>query len=155
MHTWRPQQQIKVKTLGLHWLQGCLLAFEVYDDAGNIKGVRPLGGSIEFGESWQDALIREFHEELQIKVSIVSAPFVMENIYIHEGVTGHEVLYIAEVAFPTGAFDGEEKITFAEDNGELCTARWFDLADLNTGGPELYPTGLKERVLHTRKSVLP
>jgi ADP-ribose pyrophosphatase YjhB (NUDIX family) len=45
----------------------------VRDDAGRIKGVRPLGGEIEFGESWQAALVRKFHEELGIGIFIVKA----------------------------------------------------------------------------------
>ncbi len=64
MTKWRPAQHGKVKALGLHWRDGKLLAAEVFDDQGRLKGVRPLGGGIEFGEHWQAALIREFKEEL-------------------------------------------------------------------------------------------
>jgi ADP-ribose pyrophosphatase YjhB (NUDIX family) len=32
-----------------------------------------IGGEIEFGESWQAALVRKFHEELGIGISIVKA----------------------------------------------------------------------------------
>lgn len=51
MNIWRPPSRIRVKALGLHWLNGRLLAAEVYDDAGRIKGVRSLGGGVEFGET--------------------------------------------------------------------------------------------------------
>lgn len=37
-----------------------LLAMEILNDAGDNNGVRPLGGTVEFGETWRDALIREF-----------------------------------------------------------------------------------------------
>ena len=144
MTTWRPHPHIRVVALGLHWRDGRLLAAEIRDDANRIKGVRPLGGEIEFGESWQAALIREFDEELGIDVSITSEPLVMENIFMHEGATGHEVMFIVEVAFPDGAFAGQDRIDFREDNGEEIIARWFDLAELDAeGGPCLYPTGLK------------
>jgi 8-oxo-dGTP pyrophosphatase MutT (NUDIX family) len=73
MSTWRPHPHIRVVAIGLHWRDGQLLAAEVRDDAGRIKGVRPLGGEIEFGESWQAALVRKFHEELGIGISIVKA----------------------------------------------------------------------------------
>lgn len=147
MNIWRPVQKIRVKSLGLHWRDRRLLAFEVLDDAGNVKGVRPLGGSVEFGESWQDALIREFSEELNVEVSILDRPLVMENIYVHEGTTGHEILFIAEVLFPSGAYEAVEEIKFAEDNGEICTARWFDLNELSRNGVELFPVGLKDRLI--------
>lgn len=60
MTVWRPSQQIRVKVIGLAWRKDQLLAAEVEDDSGRIKGVRPLGGAIEFGESREEALHREF-----------------------------------------------------------------------------------------------
>ncbi|MDF0519166.1 NUDIX hydrolase [Bradyrhizobium yuanmingense] len=155
MTTWRPHPRIRVVAIGLHWRGGRLLAAEVRDDAGRIKGARPLGGEIEFGESWRAALVREFNEELGIDVTIVGEPLVMENIFVHEGSTGHEVMFIAEVAFPDDAFAGQERIDFREDNGEQIVARWFDLAGLDVeGGPELYPTGLKGLLLGSKPSPL-
>ena len=70
MNVWRPAPAIRVKALGLHWRDGRLLAFEVHDDAGRVTGVRPLGGSIEFGETAEAALRREFREELGIDVVV-------------------------------------------------------------------------------------
>ena len=152
MTTWRPHPHIRVVAIGLHWRDGRLLAAEVRDDTGRIKGVRPLGGEIEFGESWQAALIREFDEELGIDVSITSEPLVMENIFVHEGATGHEVMFIVEVAFPDGAFAGQDRIDFREDNGEEIVARWFDLSELDAeGGPSLYPTGLMSLLLGPKR----
>jgi ADP-ribose pyrophosphatase YjhB (NUDIX family) len=153
MTTWRPHQNIRIVAIGLHWRDGRLLAAEVRDDAGRIKGVRPLGGEIEFGESWRAALVREFNEELDIDITITSEPLVMENIFMHEGITGHEVMFIAEVAFPQSAFTGQDRIDFREDNGEQIVARWFDLVDLDVeGGPSLYPTGLKDLLLRRKKT---
>ena len=60
MTPWLPSSTIRVKALGLHWRDGRLLASEVNRDDGTLKDVRPLGGTVEFGETWQDALIREF-----------------------------------------------------------------------------------------------
>jgi ADP-ribose pyrophosphatase YjhB (NUDIX family) len=153
MTTWRPHPNIRIVAIGLHWRDGRLLAAEVRDDAGRIKGVRPLGGEIEFGESWRAALVREFNEELDIDITITSEPLVMENIFVHEGITGHEVMFIAEVAFPQSAFTGQDRIDFREDNGEQIVARWFDLVDLDVeGGPSLYPTGLKDLLLRRKKT---
>lgn len=141
---WRPPAHIKVKALGLHWREDKLLAAEVFDDQGRLKGVRPLGGSIEFGEQWQSALMREFKEELSVDVEIKGSPLIMENIYTHEGEVGHEVLFICEVVFSTAMFRQHSSIEFHEDSGTPCTARWFDLAELDLpGGPALFPAGLK------------
>jgi hypothetical protein len=143
MAIWHPRQNIRVIAIGLIWRNRSVLAAEVLDDTGRIKGARPLGGGVEFGETWQQALIREFQEELSVKIYICGKPLVMENIYTHEDISGHEVVFIANVEFPDGVFDGQDSIRFSEDNGVECIARWFDLADLDNGVVELYPAGLK------------
>ena len=147
MSYWRPQQTIQVKALGLVWRQGLLLASEIYRDDGTLKGVRPLGGRVEFGETWRETLVREFQEELGVDVGVANAPMVFENIYLHHGMRGHEVVFAAEVTFPEGAYPTNDPIEYAEDNGETCIARWFDINTLDCGGPDLYPTGLKARVM--------
>lgn len=146
MTPWRPKQSIRVKAIGLAWREGRLLAADVTDDSGAIKGVRPLGGSVEFGETWQEALTREFREELNVQITNIGAPLVFENIYRHEGRLGHEVIFAANVTLPVIPELAAEKFLFHEDNGLECTARWFDLDTLDTGGPELFPTGLKTRL---------
>ena len=127
------------------------MAAEVHDDAGQLKGVRPLGGTIEFGETAHAAVIREFQEELGVEVHTIGAPMFMENLYVHEGEQGHEILVIFDVAFPADAFANRSRITFVEDNGTECTAGWFALEELDQpGGPALFPTGLKARLLSKR-----
>ena len=152
-HTWRPHNSIRVKSLGLHWRENRLLAARVFDDSGKLKGVRPLGGTIEFGETAQNALLREFQEELGISISIASLPIFCENLYEHEGQTGHEYLIVFDVTFPKGSFANQEEITFSEDNGALCSAAWFSLEDLDLpDGPKLFPEGLKDRLLERRNT---
>jgi ADP-ribose pyrophosphatase YjhB (NUDIX family) len=129
-----------------------LLAAEVWDDAGQLKGGRPLGGGINFGESWRTAIIREFNEELGIDVTVKGIPLLMENIFVYEGVTGHEVAFISEVEFPDAEFKNQESVDFQEGNAVSGVARWFDLADLDLDdGPKLYPTGLKDLLLEAAK----
>ncbi|WP_342588096.1 NUDIX hydrolase [Agrobacterium rosae] len=127
------------------------MAFEVRDHNGQLKGVRPLGGSVEFGESAKDAVIREFKEEIETDVSILAGPMVLENVYVHEGERRHEILFIFDLAFPDGAFEGQEHIRFKEDDGTSMVASWYDLRELDTDGkPELYPQGLKSRLISRR-----
>ena len=130
---------VRVKAIGLAWHDGRLLVAEVREDSGRLKGVRPLGGVIEFGERWRDALVREFAEELSLAVEVVGDPIVLENIFTHEAALGHEIVFAAEVRLPPDSIQGQRAIAFAEDDG-----RWFDVAELDVpGGPALYPDGLK------------
>lgn len=144
MTIWRPKKSIRVKALGLIWRDGYLLASEIYQDDGTIKGVRPLGGTVEFGETWQQALIREFQEELGYQIEVVGDPLVLENIYTHYGEIGHEVVFVSDIKLPAAFYTQKGPIEFFEDNGHKCVARWFDLSTLGLGGLELYPAGLKD-----------
>ncbi len=151
MTVWRPEARIRFKALGLPWRGDRLLAAEVLDDDGRVKGVRPLGGSVAFGETAQDAVIREFQEELGVTVEIVEPLFFLESLYTHHGQTGHEIVALFEIRLPEGCLSDEEPIEFYEDNGAPCRAAWFDLDALDRpGGPELYPAGLKERLRRMR-----
>lgn len=149
---WRPAQRIVTKALGLCWRDGRLLAAEVPDDSGAVKGLRPPGGTVEFGESAETAVIREFQEEFGLTVAVDAPPQVMENRYTHEGAQGHEVLFLFDVTLPEGALPGPGPITFHEDNGTPCVARWVDPGDLDRpGGPALYPDGLGARLQALRR----
>ncbi|MGH1356092.1 MAG: NUDIX hydrolase [Thalassovita sp.] len=135
-----------MKALGLVWRQGLLLASEICLDDGTVKGVRPLGGQLEFGETWREALVREFSEELHVAVELKGDPMVLENIYTHQGMVGHEITFVSDVTFPTNAYDQDGPIEYFEDNGEKCIARWYDVALLDCGELELYPNGLKAKL---------
>ncbi len=145
MPVWRPRKAIRVVAIGLHWRDGRLLAAEVHGDDGSLLGVRPLGGAADFAEGWQQALRREFREELGIDVTLTGPPRVIENTFQHEGATGHEIVFACDVLFPSGAFAGQEEIVFHEDDGSRGIARWFALDELDreSGGPALFPAGLK------------
>jgi 8-oxo-dGTP pyrophosphatase MutT (NUDIX family) len=150
---WRPPPHIRVKAIGLHWRDGRLLATEVRDATGRLKGVCPLGGGVEFGERWPAALVREFREELGIEVTVTGPPLVLENLYVHNGAPGHEIVFVAEVAFPSGAYTDVDHILFTEGNGTSCIARWFDPIELDRdGGPMLYPDGLNALLQSIRGS---
>ena len=123
-----------------------MLASEIYRDDGTVKGVRPLGGRLEFGETWRDALVREFEEELGVAIDVVGSPLVLENIFTHHGTVGHEVAFVADVAFTSKTFLRRDAIEYFEDSGEKCIARWYDVSRLDCGNLELYPNGLKDQL---------
>jgi predicted NUDIX family NTP pyrophosphohydrolase len=138
------RSNINVKALGLHWRNGCILAAEVYDSHGQAAGVRPLGGTVEFGESSEVALRREFMEELGVEVQVLSGPLIIDNIYHFEGENGHEIIFLYEIGFGNDDYQNLDTITFQESDGTSGTARWYDPKELDRlGCPDLYPKGLK------------
>jgi NADH pyrophosphatase NudC (nudix superfamily) len=139
---WRPSQQIRVKVIGLAWRKDQLLAAEVEDDSGRIKGVRPLGGAIEFGESREEALQREFQEELETDIRIVGPWHLLENIYEHHGATGHEYIFAADIELADASLYERDEIHYSELDETAATARWFGRGRLRDAGIDLYPIGL-------------
>lgn len=142
MTVWRPVQTITVKVIGLALHKGRLLAAEVYDDNGNVKGVRPLGGHIEFSETRELALQREFSEELNTEIKITGSWHVFENLYEHEGVIGHEYIHCAGIDLLEPSLYTQERIVFCEDSGAESIARWFSVNSCKGGEIALFPTGL-------------
>lgn len=102
---------------------------------------------MKFGEAWQDALKREILEELEAEIVLTSQPLVMENIYYHHGMTGHEVVFLSNARFVDEALYHRDELEFIESDGVVCKARWFNLRKLEAHGPELFPTGLLDKML--------
>jgi 8-oxo-dGTP pyrophosphatase MutT (NUDIX family) len=144
MSKWRPAQLIQTKVIGICVNKGALLAMEVYDDKGQVKGVRPLGGLIEFGETRETAIAREFMEELNTQISLSGRWRTFENLYLHGGKRGHELIFAIGIKLNDRSLYRQEVIVFSEDSGTTSTARWFPLDVLKAGEIELYPTGLLE-----------
>jgi ADP-ribose pyrophosphatase YjhB (NUDIX family) len=107
-------------------------------------GVGPLGGSIEFGETAQAAVIRELEERLSITVQTAGPPVFMENLFTHEGEPGHEILAIFDVLFPPSVLVANNRIEFHEGNGVQYFAAWFDLVELDLSNQrQFFQKGLK------------
>ncbi len=103
---------------------------------------------MEFGESSQTALKREFLEELGAEVTILSGPLVIENLYVFEGESGHEIMFVFDIEFVSNNHRHHETVTFNESDGTSGVARWYALEELHRpGSPSLYPKGLKALLL--------
>lgn len=146
MVKWRPANSITVKALALIWQDDALLLSDVYDDSGRVKGMRPLGGTVEFGEPWRDALQREFMEELGTRITLLDNYFVMENIYEHHGVAGHEVVFLCHAHFVDNSFYRKDSFSYEEHDETPGRAVWMSLEELAIKQLDLYPTGLEEKL---------
>jgi 8-oxo-dGTP pyrophosphatase MutT (NUDIX family) len=138
---WTPSTSIKVKVLGLAWRRGDLLLSEVEDSTGRVKGVRPLGGCIEFGETREEALVREFGEELGCAAAVSGPWHGFENIYEHEGAVGHEFVFAANITLDDPRLLKQDRFQYLESDEAACWSAWLNPVAL-ADGVELYPAEL-------------
>jgi len=76
------------------------------------------GGKVEAGERDEDALVREFQEELELSITV--GPLIGKTSFVHNGVMRE--LYAYEVSF-----SGEPSSLH-----EHLQVRWVSLPELNT-----------------------
>jgi 8-oxo-dGTP pyrophosphatase MutT (NUDIX family) len=145
MSTWRPPSIVRPIAIGLIRRGDDLLLMAVRSDDGAIKGYRPLGGSIEFGERAADALKREFVEELGLSLSEPTLLTVLENLYSHHGAAGHEIVFVFEAALTDETAYRTERFSF-EDGGVRNDVEWVALARFLSGEAALFPTGLLDHL---------
>lgn len=141
MSVWRPPQEIRVKCVAIARRGDSFLFVEVLADDQRVKGLRPIGGSVEFGETRETALLRELKEELDVGATIVGDWAAFENIYDHEGSLGHEIIFSAPVRFHEEPGGGAPRFTCKETGGP-ATACWASLGDAGRKGLDIFPPTL-------------
>jgi ADP-ribose pyrophosphatase YjhB (NUDIX family) len=136
---WRPPQRVRAIAVALVYRGADVLVMAVKDDAGSVKGWRPLGGTIEFGESAEEAVAREFLEEIGAPIRRIRQLCVLESIYLHEGARGHEIVFAfeAELADP----DSAVRSSFL-DGGVTNDVAWRRVSGFVEGVERLFPERL-------------
>jgi ADP-ribose pyrophosphatase YjhB (NUDIX family) len=121
----------------------------VADDSGAVKGWRPLGGGVDFGERAVDALRREFMEELGLSITEPRLLTVLENIYEHHGAPGHEIVFVYETSFEDRSVYERDALECREGDLRL-TAHWMSLARFEgETALNLYPDSLMQAIRAT------
>jgi 8-oxo-dGTP pyrophosphatase MutT (NUDIX family) len=122
---------------------GKLLVGDGYDTIKRQSFGRPLGGTIEFGESSHDTIVREIREELGAEITNLSYLGTLENIFTYNGEVGHEIVLMYRGDFVDPSFCERSPIDGIE-NGNPIRAIWVPVEDFERGLMPLYPAGLLE-----------
>jgi ADP-ribose pyrophosphatase YjhB (NUDIX family) len=130
---------IRPLALGVIWRKNALLVFEGHDDIKGETFYRPLGGGIDFGELSEDALVREFREELGGEVVVKELLGVLENVFAWQERPGHEIAFLYAAEFADPSFYERDEMKILDDP---ATARWVDVEEFKNGSKILYPEGL-------------
>lgn len=132
-------QYIRPLALGILIKDDKILAVREFDRKKNEIFYRLLGGGIEFGETGEQALKREFMEELGVEIRIHKRMGVIENLFTWEGQPGHEICLLYNAEFIDKNISDKEKLLMIESQHAGKVAEYVDI---NT--PHIYPNGWQE-----------
>lgn len=122
--------------MGLPIRNGYILAQEGHDVVKGSFYLRAIGGGIEFVETSETALRREFREELEVELGAVQLLGVVENIFEYEGSHAHEIVHVFGVEsadIDSIALNSELHVL---DEGSRVA--WFSISRMDR---PLYPEG--------------
>ena len=128
-------KEIRPIALGLAIRDGKLLVSEGYDKVKKQTFYRCLGGGIEFLERSDEALKREFQEEIGADVIVKDLLDVAENIFTYEGKNAHEIIFIYSVDIKDCDYKEEYNIIDMQNH----IAKWIDINDFKSKKYVLYP----------------
>ncbi|MDR1694004.1 MAG: NUDIX domain-containing protein [Lactobacillaceae bacterium] len=134
------ENKIRVIAIAVIRKKNTILAARCFDSKKNEVFYRPLGGGVEFGEEPEDAVIREFKEELGLDIKVSKLLKVSNNIFTFDGKKGHEVVFLFEAEFAYK--DNYNKNSFEQtvDNTTELKVEWCDLSS----GSIIYPEKIRE-----------
>ena len=120
----------------------------VWDDHDPLTGevvAVPLAGGIEFGETGEEAIVRELDEEIGAVPKRIRYLGLLEDIFVWAGQNRHELYLIYDVELADRTIYDAEEVEVTEDDGSSYPARWRPLAEFD-GPARLVPQGLLELI---------
>ena len=129
-------KEIRPVVLGLAIKNNKLLVSEGFDKIKNETFYRCLGGGIEFLEKSEEALKREFLEEINISITVKDFLGISENIFTYQGKKAHELILFYSIEISDENYQEEYIVT--DDHGKTV-AKWIDINEFKNKNKILYP----------------
>ena len=129
-------KEIRPVVIGIARNGNRILVSEGRDKVKNQTFYRCLGGGIEFLEKSQDALRREYKEELGVEIEIIDYLGLAENIFTYQGKNAHEMILFYNVKIKKS--DLKEKYHIVDGDFEM-NAYWIDIDEFKNNKKILYP----------------
>ena len=129
-------KEIRPVVLGLAIKNNKLLVSEGFDKVKNETFYRCLGGGIEFLEKSEEALKREFLEEINISITVKDFLGISENIFTYQGKKAHELILFYSIEISDENYQEEYIVT--DDYGKTV-AKWIDIDEFKNKNKILYP----------------
>lgn len=131
--------KIRLLALGLIRDGERIFVYEGYEPVKQETYYRALGGGVDFGETSQAALEREFQEEIQADLTNIHYVGCIESIFTFNGQQGHEIIQLYQCDFADSKFYQLESLIFSESKNHQHKALWVDIADFKSGKLRLVP----------------
>ena len=129
-------KEIRPIVLGIARKGNKMLVSEGHDKVKNNTFYRCVGGGIEFLETSEEALKREYKEELGIDIEVKDFCGIAENIFTYEGKNAHELVLFYNINIKDE--DMKEEYHIKDDNCET-DAYWVDIDEFKNKNKILYP----------------
>ena len=139
------RKYVSPKAMALMSWNDKILVFEGCDTITGQYYYRPLGGEIEFGEYAHQAVKRELKEEIGVEICEIHYLFTLENIYVCDGIPGHEIDLIFDAKLQDPSLYGKE-MNAVENDGKIFHSMWKSLEEIKEEGRPLFPEGLPEKL---------
>lgn len=123
-----------------------ILVSESYDSVKHEFYYRPIGGTVEFGETTTEALKREIFEETGKQIAIQKLLNVSENIFTSDGQNGHEIVFTYLGHFIDQEMYENNEIWITEDNGQSIKCKWIKKTEFKEAKLRLVPEDLVDKI---------
>ncbi|MGB3669798.1 MAG: NUDIX domain-containing protein [Phormidesmis sp.] len=134
-----PKQRIRPISLGLIEHEGHVFVSPGADPKTREPFYRFLGGGIDFGETSEAALAREFVEEIQATLTDIEYVTCLDNIFVYNGKPGHELIQLFRARFVDSQFYQLDRTFRLVEGDRTEKAGWIETAKIFSGEHRLVP----------------